>query len=208
MRNPDVGLDPRTPGSRPKPKAATQPLNYPGAPGSNSFKCYLHQRYQNIKEVLSQELNIWWRKAVTRLSELVPLCCTPFCMEKRRLRVVSHTKGKRGRHDTCLLHFLIYLTQLPYSWISFAFWIYCFPWHLYISQHFGEEVVTWFPKWPVSLLDRDSLALRLRSYRHYFPCSSIFFCLNLIPFLTYSLPCLNANRIQISILIEAASVGK
>ena len=29
---PDVGLDPRTPGSRPEPKANTQPLNHPAAP--------------------------------------------------------------------------------------------------------------------------------------------------------------------------------
>ena len=29
---PDAGLDPRTPGSRPKVKAVAQPLNHPGAP--------------------------------------------------------------------------------------------------------------------------------------------------------------------------------
>ena len=28
------GLDPRTPGSRPKPKADVQPLSHPGAPNS------------------------------------------------------------------------------------------------------------------------------------------------------------------------------
>ena len=31
-REPDVGLDPRTPGSCPEPKADAQPLSYPGAP--------------------------------------------------------------------------------------------------------------------------------------------------------------------------------
>ena len=31
-RDPDVGLDPRTPGSQPEPKADAQPLNYPCAP--------------------------------------------------------------------------------------------------------------------------------------------------------------------------------
>ena len=30
-REPDVGLDPRTPGSRPEPKADAQPLSHPGA---------------------------------------------------------------------------------------------------------------------------------------------------------------------------------
>ena len=29
-REPDVGLDPRTPGSRPEPKANAQPLSHPG----------------------------------------------------------------------------------------------------------------------------------------------------------------------------------
>ena len=29
-REPDVGLDPRTPGSRPEPKAEAQPLSHPG----------------------------------------------------------------------------------------------------------------------------------------------------------------------------------
>ena len=29
---PNVGLDPRTPGSRPEPKADVQPLSHPGAP--------------------------------------------------------------------------------------------------------------------------------------------------------------------------------
>ena len=32
-REPDAGLDPRTPGSCPEPKADTQPLSHPGAPG-------------------------------------------------------------------------------------------------------------------------------------------------------------------------------
>ena len=31
-REPDVGFDPRTPGSRPEPKADAQPLSHPGAP--------------------------------------------------------------------------------------------------------------------------------------------------------------------------------
>ena len=31
-REPDVGLDPGTPGSCPEPKADAQPLSYPGAP--------------------------------------------------------------------------------------------------------------------------------------------------------------------------------
>ena len=36
-REPDVGLNPRTPGSQPEPKADTQPLSHPGAPRMTSF---------------------------------------------------------------------------------------------------------------------------------------------------------------------------
>ena len=35
-KEPDARLDPRTPGSRPEPKADTQPLSHPGLP-SNIF---------------------------------------------------------------------------------------------------------------------------------------------------------------------------
>ena len=31
-REPDVGLDPRTPGSQPEPKADAEPLSHPGVP--------------------------------------------------------------------------------------------------------------------------------------------------------------------------------
>ena len=37
-RAPDAGLDPRTPGSRPEPKADTQPLSPPAAPKKINFK--------------------------------------------------------------------------------------------------------------------------------------------------------------------------
>ena len=36
-REPDAGLDPRTPGSPPEPKADTQPLSDPGIPRVVSF---------------------------------------------------------------------------------------------------------------------------------------------------------------------------
>ena len=35
-REPDVGLDPRIPGSRPGPKAGAKPLSHPGIQGSLS----------------------------------------------------------------------------------------------------------------------------------------------------------------------------
>ena len=37
-REPDVGLDPGSPGSCPGPKAGTKPLSHPGIPYSNGFK--------------------------------------------------------------------------------------------------------------------------------------------------------------------------
>ena len=36
-REPDVGLDPGTPGSCPGPKAGAQPLSHPGVPGLMMF---------------------------------------------------------------------------------------------------------------------------------------------------------------------------
>ena len=35
---PDAGFDPRTPGSRPEPKADAQPPSHPGAPTPSFFK--------------------------------------------------------------------------------------------------------------------------------------------------------------------------
>ena len=37
-REPDVGLDPGTPGSCPEPKADAQPLSHPGVPINHFFK--------------------------------------------------------------------------------------------------------------------------------------------------------------------------
>ena len=37
-REPNVGLDPGSPGSRPGPKAGTKPLRHPGIPDSLNFK--------------------------------------------------------------------------------------------------------------------------------------------------------------------------
>ena len=37
-REPDVGLDPRFPGSRPGPKAGAKPLRHPGIPNPGTFK--------------------------------------------------------------------------------------------------------------------------------------------------------------------------
>ena len=41
-REPDVGLDPRTPGPRPEPKSDTQPLSHPGAPANTFLPGYTH----------------------------------------------------------------------------------------------------------------------------------------------------------------------
>ena len=37
-REPDVGLDPRTPGSQPQPKAGAKPLRHPGIPKNYYLK--------------------------------------------------------------------------------------------------------------------------------------------------------------------------
>ena len=38
FREPDVGLDPRTPGSCPRPKAGAKPLTHPGIPSYHDFR--------------------------------------------------------------------------------------------------------------------------------------------------------------------------
>ena len=46
-REPDVGLDPGSPGSRPGPKAGAKPLRHPGIPNFSFFKdlfIYLRER--------------------------------------------------------------------------------------------------------------------------------------------------------------------
>ena len=44
MREPDAGLNPRTPGSQPEPKAVAQPLSHPGVP-SPVFNYLSHLSY-------------------------------------------------------------------------------------------------------------------------------------------------------------------
>ena len=41
-REPDVGLDPWSPGSRPGPKAGVQPLSHPDIPKNTDSKAYMH----------------------------------------------------------------------------------------------------------------------------------------------------------------------
>ena len=48
-REPHVGLNPRTPGSRPEPKADAQPLSHPGVPGSISHGIF----FFHVKEMKS-----------------------------------------------------------------------------------------------------------------------------------------------------------
>ena len=50
-REPDVGFDPESPGSRPRPKAGTKPLRHPGIPGlcfDTCIICDFHNQEQGI----------------------------------------------------------------------------------------------------------------------------------------------------------------
>ena len=52
-RDPNVGLDPRSPGSHPGPKADAQPLNHPGVPWLVNF-------FNKISLVITEiKLNLW-----------------------------------------------------------------------------------------------------------------------------------------------------
>ena len=46
-REPDVGFDPGSPGSRPGPKAGAKPLRHPGIPNKDLFM--LHKRFLDVK---------------------------------------------------------------------------------------------------------------------------------------------------------------
>ena len=51
-REPDVGFDPGSPGSRPGPKAGAKPLRHPGIPTLLSFKrfyLFIHERQRERK---------------------------------------------------------------------------------------------------------------------------------------------------------------
>ena len=48
-REPNLGLDPRTPGSRPGPKAGAKPLRHPGIPRfylKKIFYLFIHKRHR------------------------------------------------------------------------------------------------------------------------------------------------------------------
>ena len=55
---PDVGLNPRTPGSGPEPKADTQPLSHPRVPLFSDFIVNFRIRIQRMQFVLSLLLRV------------------------------------------------------------------------------------------------------------------------------------------------------
>ena len=55
---PVVGLDPRTPGSCPEPKADAQPLSHPGAPTPSFSICWLLYLLLNDLQVTSHVLQV------------------------------------------------------------------------------------------------------------------------------------------------------
>ena len=49
-REPDVGLDPRTLGSYPEPKADAQPLSHPGIPENIFFKNWKKKKKKKVNK--------------------------------------------------------------------------------------------------------------------------------------------------------------
>ena len=75
-REPDAGLDPRTPGSRPEPKADTQPLSHPGVP---------------LVLLFGGEVGIGeWDQMIIRLSSVLPFgkCFILFPLQESRYSVL------------------------------------------------------------------------------------------------------------------------
>ena len=56
-REPEAGLDPGTPGSRPGPKAGAKPLNHPGVPGWGSKEDKLYAGIWGIVFISNNVLN-------------------------------------------------------------------------------------------------------------------------------------------------------
>ena len=52
-REPDMGFNPRSPGSHPGPKAGTKPLRHPGIPISSVLKRWLKEQRSQVEEDLS-----------------------------------------------------------------------------------------------------------------------------------------------------------
>ena len=61
-REPDVGLDPRSPGSRPGPKAGAKPLRHPGIPGYQVLKKdeVSHENEENLRNIQWNILCIYY----------------------------------------------------------------------------------------------------------------------------------------------------
>ena len=55
-REPDVGFDPGSPGSRPGPKAGAKPLRHPGIPRAVYLYCYNRKRKKQLI------LSFWYSK--------------------------------------------------------------------------------------------------------------------------------------------------
>ena len=53
-REPDVGFDPGSPGSRPGPKAGAKPLRHPGIPKSWFFKI-INKMYQALASLINEK---------------------------------------------------------------------------------------------------------------------------------------------------------
>ena len=51
-REPDVGFDPGSPGSRPRPKAGTKPLRHPGIPYPGVLKYIFHPHHGKCKTIV------------------------------------------------------------------------------------------------------------------------------------------------------------
>ena len=60
-REPDVGLDPRSPGSRPGPKAGAKPLSHPGIPAMGDFDSGDHHHNREINVCVGLTPAIEWK---------------------------------------------------------------------------------------------------------------------------------------------------
>ena len=67
-----MGLSPRTPGSRPEPKADTQPQSHPGVPIAMFLFSYKFKNFSSVSSITEQPSEL--------ASGPVALCKNPLCI--------------------------------------------------------------------------------------------------------------------------------
>ena len=134
-REPDAGLDPRTPGSRSEPKADAQPLSHPGVPLWFSISTVLQEEFWNDILILSfHQLATLWSRAKCSCIEHSELkishsctkmelicCCSTTCNLSIYDDYHTHQPNKKVDKKLCIEKTGENLTWLKVVWLCLYF---------------------------------------------------------------------------------------